>query len=68
MSENEEVQRELNEFGIETETISQISPIKVFPSSTLCELYRSLGKNRKLSLSGRPNLRIGSLGTSKIYR
>ncbi|KAK2559790.1 Phosphorylase b kinase regulatory subunit beta [Acropora cervicornis] len=55
-------------FGIETQTPLQIEPIQIWPSSQLVKVYKRLGVNRKLRLSGRPPRPIGTLGTSKIYR
>lgn len=68
ISESRNLQTTLATFGIETQTPLQIEPIQIWPSSQLVKVYKRLGVNRKLRLSGRPPRPIGTLGTSKIYR
>jgi phosphorylase kinase alpha/beta subunit len=68
LAENETLQQELSTYGIETEILPQIDPIKVYPSGELSRLYTQIGHNQKLNLSGRPIRRLRSLTTSQIYR
>eukprot|EP01134_Creolimax_fragrantissima_P002148 CFRG2148T1 len=67
LAENERLQAVLGTYGIATQTQQQIEPIHICSPSTLIELYSHMGKNRKFSLSGRPNRPCGSLTTSKVY-
>jgi len=68
VSEDETLQSTLSYYGLETETVEQISPVQIHQSHVLCDLYSALGKNKKMKLSGRPNRPIGSIGTCKVYR
>ncbi|KAH8551679.1 glycosyl hydrolases family 15-domain-containing protein [Umbelopsis sp. PMI_123] len=69
LTEDEHLQNTLSMFGLETQTIKQISPtFTVLPPDALKEVYAGLGMNGKLNLSGRPKRPIGSLGTSRLYR
>ena len=68
VSEDEALQSTLSYYGLDTETVDQISPVQIPPSHVLSDLYSALGKNKKMNLSGRPNRPIGSIGTCKVYR
>lgn len=68
LAENEALQQELANYGIETQIPEQIEPVKVYPSSELADAYAQLGSNAKLKLSGRPIRRLRSLATSRIFR
>ncbi|CEG79151.1 hypothetical protein RMATCC62417_13649 [Rhizopus microsporus] len=69
LSESEELQRILSNYGLETQTVEQISSsFTVMPPQTLVDIYSALGQNQKLGLSGRPNRPIGTLATSRLYR
>ncbi|GAB5590081.1 hypothetical protein Unana1_04981 [Umbelopsis nana] len=69
LTEDERLQNTLSMFGLETQTLKQISPtFTVLPPDALKEVYAGLGMNNKLNLSGRPKRPIGSLGTSRLYR
>ncbi|XP_032355288.1 phosphorylase b kinase regulatory subunit alpha, skeletal muscle isoform isoform X12 [Etheostoma spectabile] len=67
LAESEEIKALLLKNGIEVETVADIHPIHVQPSSVLSHIYARLGRNPRLGLSGRPYRRIGVLGTSKFY-
>ena len=54
--------------GYRAETLTEIEPIKLRRSALLTEAYTQIGRNDKLALSGRPNWRMLSLSTSRIYR
>lgn len=55
LTEDEHLQNTLSMFGLETQTLKQISPIfTVLPPDALKEVYAGLGMNSKLKLSGRP--------------
>ncbi|KAG0750608.1 hypothetical protein G6F57_000624 [Rhizopus arrhizus] len=69
LSESEELQKTLSNYGLETQTVEQISSsFTVMPPQTLVDTYSALGQNSKLGLSGRPNRPIGTLTTSRLYR
>ncbi|CAO3648284.1 unnamed protein product [Mucor fragilis] len=69
LSENEELQKTLSTYGLETQSIDQISSsFTVLPPQALVDVYSALGQNAKLELSGRPNRPIGTLTTSRLYR
>ena len=60
-------QKRLAKFGFECQMPSELKQVEIRPGSDLIEIYSHLGRSRKLGLSGRPNKRIGVLGTSKFY-
>ncbi|KAI8642661.1 glycosyl hydrolases family 15-domain-containing protein [Parasitella parasitica] len=69
LSENEELQKTLSTYGLETQSIDQISSsFTVLPPQALVDVYSALGQNSKLELSGRPNRPLGTLTTSRLYR
>ena len=57
----------LNDHGISLQTIADVAPVQIYPAKGLAYIYSFLGKNERLSLSGRPVTDIGYLATSKIY-
>ncbi|XP_053716326.1 phosphorylase b kinase regulatory subunit alpha, skeletal muscle isoform isoform X2 [Synchiropus splendidus] len=67
LAETEEIKELLLKDGIDVETVADIHPIHVQPSRVLSHIYARLGRNPRLGLTGRPNRRIGVLGTSKFY-
>ncbi|XP_070710508.1 phosphorylase b kinase regulatory subunit alpha, skeletal muscle isoform isoform X3 [Pempheris klunzingeri] len=67
LAETEEIKGLLMKSGIDVETVADIHPIHVQPSRVLSHIYARLGRNPRLGLTGRPNRRIGVLGTSKFY-
>ena len=68
LSESETLKSDLATYGILTQTSREIEPVKVETPDVLVDLYKSLGVNEKLKLSGRPPRPMGALATSKIYR
>ncbi|CAB4016585.1 Hypothetical predicted protein, partial [Paramuricea clavata] len=68
IAENRSLQATLATYGIHTQTPKQVEPIQIWPPSELVKVYKKLGVNKKLALSGRPTRPFGSLATSKIYR
>ncbi|XP_026130816.1 phosphorylase b kinase regulatory subunit alpha, liver isoform isoform X2 [Carassius auratus] len=67
VAESVQIQQLLRDQGIEVQTISEVSPIRVMPARILSHIYVKLGNCKKLNLSGRPYRHIGVLGTSKFY-
>uniref|UniRef100_A0A8C1V8L9 Phosphorylase b kinase regulatory subunit n=1 Tax=Cyprinus carpio TaxID=7962 RepID=A0A8C1V8L9_CYPCA len=67
VAESVQIQQLLRDQGIEVQTVSDVSPIRVMPARILSHIYVKLGNCKKLNLSGRPYRHIGVLGTSKFY-
>lgn len=67
LAENESVKQQLHHLGIESETIEELKPLKILNASVLSEVHTKLGKNNKLSLSGRPLSVIRTITTSSIH-
>ncbi len=67
LAEDEELQAQLAEYGIATQTLAQIEPMRVRQSTALAAIYTQIGRNQKLGLSGRPFRRLPSLTTSRIF-
>uniref|UniRef100_A0A8C1Y9F5 Phosphorylase b kinase regulatory subunit n=1 Tax=Cyprinus carpio TaxID=7962 RepID=A0A8C1Y9F5_CYPCA len=67
VAESVQIQQLLRDQGIEVQTVSEVSPIRVMPARILSHIYVKLGNCKKLNLSGRPYRHIGVLGTSKFY-
>ncbi len=67
LAEDEELQSQLAEYGIATQTPAQIAPIRVLQSTELAAAYTQIGRNDKLGLTGRPVRRLRSLTTSRIF-
>lgn len=68
LAEDKVLQSDLSTFGISTQVLEEIDPIKVYPAVELSSIYAEIGKNGKLGLSGRPIRRLRSLSTSRIFR
>ncbi|QSZ41932.1 glycosyl hydrolase family 15 [Sulfurimonas aquatica] len=67
LAENEIIKKQLEEEGFKSETLQEIQPVKVLYASELSEVHTFLGKNKKLGLSGRPNLVTRTITTSQIH-
>ena len=67
IAEDEDLQAQLAEYGIATQTSIQIEPIQVCQSTELAAAYAQIGRNDKLGLTGRPIRRLRSLTTSRIF-
>jgi phosphorylase kinase alpha/beta subunit len=68
LAENSELQAQLAEYGIASQTLEQIAPTQVRSSGELSRIYHHLGANAKLGLSGRPVRRLRSLMTSRVFQ
>lgn len=69
LSEDRELQAALSTYGLETQTLEQISSTTtVLPTQALVDVYAGLGLNSKMNMSGRPKRPIGVLGTSRLYK
>ncbi|XP_022160580.1 probable phosphorylase b kinase regulatory subunit alpha isoform X1 [Myzus persicae] len=67
LAEDNAIRDLLLQHDIVVQTIDEVSPIEVQPSTVLSHLYTYLGRNEKLGLSGRKSRDVGILSTSKLY-
>ncbi|CAO3620778.1 unnamed protein product [Cunninghamella echinulata] len=69
LAEDESLQSALSTYGLETQTLSQVSQrFTILNPNALADVYHTLGQNSKLGLTGRPKRPVGVLGTSRLYR
>ncbi|XP_050425684.1 probable phosphorylase b kinase regulatory subunit beta isoform X2 [Adelges cooleyi] len=68
IAESMRLQAMMATYGIQTQTPHEVEPVQIWSSTELVKVYKHLGVNKKLNLSGRPLRPIGALGTSKMYR
>jgi phosphorylase kinase alpha/beta subunit len=68
LAEDENLQKKLEVYGIETQTPKQVEPIQVRKAGELSAIFTQIGRNDKLGLTGRPARRLRSLTTSRIFR
>lgn len=68
ISESTRLQCMLANYGIQTQTPTEVEPVQVWPPGEMVRLLASMGSSPSLGLGGRPSRPIGSLGTSKLYR
>lgn len=66
--EDEALQAELAEAGLQTQTLGQVAPYRVGSAEDLAQIYRHIGCNAALGLSGRPPRRQRILTTSRLFR
>ncbi len=67
LAENEKVKYHLQELGIVSETLKEVSPIRIMHAYELSKVHTLLGKNEKLSLSGRPLLVTRTITTARLH-
>ena len=67
LAENENVRQHLEELGIESETPDEVNPIRIMHAVELSKIHTLLGKNEKLSLSGRPLLVTRTITTARLH-
>lgn len=68
LAEDESVKQRLLDLGFNSETLAEVIPIKLMHASQLSQIHTLLGKNQKLSLSGRPLLVARTMATSRLHR
>jgi phosphorylase kinase alpha/beta subunit len=68
IAEDADLQGQLSELGIPSQTLEQIAPTQVRSATELSMLYGYVGSNAKLELTGRPIRRLRSLTTSQIFQ
>lgn len=67
LSENESVKQKLLERGILSETVDELTPIRILHALHLSHLHTLLGKNDKLGLSGRPLMAARTITTARLH-
>ncbi|MCD6212615.1 MAG: glycoside hydrolase family 15 protein [Sulfurovum sp.] len=67
LAENESVKQQLLELGFKSETFEELAPVKIMHSSQLSQLHTLLGKNKKLSLTGRPLQVVRTMTTASLH-
>merc|ERR1719209_7928 len=68
IAESTRLQCMLANYGIQTQTPTEVEPVQVWPPGEMVRLLGSMGSSSTLGLGGRSGRPIGSLGTSKLYR
>ncbi|NWV75733.1 KPB1 kinase, partial [Dasyornis broadbenti] len=68
LAETDGIKAILQKEGIDVETVEDVYPIRVQPARILSHIYARLGRNKQMSLTGRPYRHMGVLGTSKLYK
>ncbi|XP_015715517.1 phosphorylase b kinase regulatory subunit alpha, skeletal muscle isoform isoform X5 [Coturnix japonica] len=67
LAESEGIKAVLRKEGIHVDTVADVYPIRVQPARILSHIYARLGRNKQMSLTGRPYRHMGVIGTSKLY-
>lgn len=67
LAENESLKEQLSALGIASETLQEVKPVRIMHASQLSVVHTLLGKNEKLSLSGRPLLVTRTITTSRLH-
>jgi phosphorylase kinase alpha/beta subunit len=68
LAEDELLQQQLETYGIATQTPQQIAPIQVRDARSLARIYTQIGRNDSLKLTGRPERRLRTLTTARVFR
>lgn len=68
LAEDEELQRQLAERGILTETAADIRPVRVYLPEHIANAHAQVGRHDGLGLTGRSARALKSLTTSRIYK
>jgi phosphorylase kinase alpha/beta subunit len=67
LAQDESVQKDLQDCGIQTQTLAEIASIQVREASELAGAYTQVGRNDRIGLTGRPLRLLRTLATSKLY-
>ena len=67
LAQNSQIQKTLLEQGISTQTIDEVSPIRVLEAAELSKINTKIGQNSKLGLTGRPYLISRTITTARLY-
>jgi phosphorylase kinase alpha/beta subunit len=68
IAEDAKLQAQLATYGISTHTPQQVEPIEIHEAWELSAIYRQIGRNDALGLTGRPLRRLRGLTTSRVFR
>ena len=68
LAEDEQLQADLQQHGIASQTLADIAPIQVRDGSELAQAYTHVGRNDRMALTGRPLRQLRSMATAKLYR
>jgi phosphorylase kinase alpha/beta subunit len=68
LAEDEDLQAQLEVYGIETQTPNQVEPIQIRQAGELAQIYTQIGRNDQLGLTGRPIRRLRTLTISRIFQ
>lgn len=68
LAEDEQLQADLQQHGIASQTLADIAPIQVRDGSELAQAYTQVGRNDRMALTGRPLRQLRSMATAKLYR
>ena len=61
ISESTRLQCMLANYGIQTQTPTEVEPVQIWPPGELVRLFTNMGRSSKLGLNGRPNRPIGNI-------
>ncbi|MBU1667950.1 glycoside hydrolase family 15 protein [bacterium] len=67
LAENEFVKQHLHVLGFNSETVEELKSIRIAHASQLSKLHTLLGKNEKLSLTGRPLMVSRTMTTARLH-
>ena len=67
LAEDQQLQQELSSFGVNSETLSEIAPVKVCRPEDIAMVHAQIGRCDSLGLSGRVYRVPKSLTTSRVY-
>jgi len=68
IAQSSQLQAALKTFGVACQTPDEIQPVQIWSQWDLVKVFKELGQNNKLKITGRPSRPIGVLGTSVFYR
>lgn len=68
IAEDEDLQAQLADYGIASQTPTQIDPISIRQAIELSDIYYQIGRNDQLSMTGRPVRRLRILTTARIFK
>lgn len=67
LAESDQVKTALAIKGLTAQTLVDIEPVRVFPATELSRVYQVVGKNQRLSLTGRPQRNPRVITTARAY-
>jgi phosphorylase kinase alpha/beta subunit len=67
LSENENIKQKLLNYGVNSQTARDLTPLTICHASQLSKVHKQIGKNKKLGLSGRPAWVPRSIATARLH-